>query len=118
MKKTMMALALCLISATIFAGNRRVEVQLPAETPSVTVTIDNKTSVVKPTKAVCQESDNSIICSVFAGKDKASVTLPIAYDTALTFALKIAEFAHDLHIISDIQWSDIQQMYNKQVNGK
>ena len=46
MKKMMMALALCLMSAMVMAGNRQVSTVLPAETPSVTVTLDGKQHVV------------------------------------------------------------------------
>ncbi len=42
MKKTMMALALCLMSATIFAGNRQVSTTLPAETPSDHETVERE----------------------------------------------------------------------------
>ena len=54
MKKMMMALALCLMSAMVMAGNRQVSTALPAHTPSVTVTLDGKQHVVKPTKAYRQ----------------------------------------------------------------
>ena len=54
MKKMMMALALCLMSAMVMAGNRQVSTALPAQTPSVTVTLDGKQHVVKPTKAYRQ----------------------------------------------------------------
>ena len=94
MKKMMMALALCLMSAMVMAGNRQVSTVLPAETPSVTVTLDGKQHVVKPTKATLKEVDASHVeVVVYAGKDNAKVTLPIAYNTILEIGLHAAEWA-------------------------
>ena len=79
MKKMMMALALCLMSAMVMAGNRQVSTVLPAETPSVTVTLDGKQHVVKPTKATLKEVDASHVeVVVYVGKDDAKVTIQIA----------------------------------------
>ena len=47
MKKTMMALALCLMSAMTFAAGRQVTTTLPTSTPAVTLTIDGKKHVVQ-----------------------------------------------------------------------
>ena len=57
MKKTKrfaLAIMACLMSAMVMAGNRQVSTALPAQTPSVTVTLDGKQHVVKPTKAYRQ----------------------------------------------------------------
>jgi hypothetical protein len=52
MKKTMMALSLCLMSVIGFANNRQVVGVLPTNMPSVNLTIDGMNHTVKPTKAV------------------------------------------------------------------
>lgn len=105
MKKTMMVLALCLMSAMIFAGNRQVSTTLPAETPYVVLTLDGKQRIVQPTQAAMREvDDNHVECIVYAGKDKAKVTLPISFDNVLSIGYHALDIAHDLHIISDEQW--------------
>lgn len=75
MKKTIMALSLCLMSVIGFAGNRQMVAALPSNIPSVTLTIDGKAKVVKPTKAIVKEVDDKHVkCTVYANKDKAEVT--------------------------------------------
>ena len=49
MKKVMMALSLCLMSVIGFANNRQMTAVLPSNVPSVSMTIDGKNHVVKPT---------------------------------------------------------------------
>ena len=115
MKKTMMALALCLMSAISFAGNRQVSTTLPAETPSVTLTLDGKQRVVQLTKAAIKEADASHVrCTVYAGKDKAEVLLPISYNTMLELGYKTAEIAHNLNLINAQEWHDICREYQRQ----
>ncbi len=109
MKKVMLVLSLCLMSVFTFAEGRQLVANLPAETPNVSVTLDGKNHVVEPTTAVCQENGNSVICTVYANKDNASVKLPISYDTVLDFAYRAAELSYNLHIITDAQWQDIQK---------
>ena len=111
----MMALALCLMSAISFAGNRQVSTTLPTETPSVTLTLDGKQRVVQPTKAAIKEADASHVrCTVYAGKDKAEVLLPISYDTVLELGYKAAETAYNLNLINAQQWQDICSEYQRQ----
>ena len=118
MKKMMMALALCLMSAMVMAGNRQVSTVLPAETPSVTVTLDGKQHVVKPTKATLKEVDASHVeVVVYAGKDNAKVTLPIAYNTILEIGLHAAEWARGLNVITEDQWEQVYMEYRKQVDS-
>lgn len=118
MKKMMMALALCLMSAMVMAGNRQVSTVLPAETPSVTVTLDGKQHVVKPTKATLKEVDASHVeVVVYAGKDNAKVTLPIAYNTILEIGLHAAEWARGLNVITEDQWEQVYMEYRKQVGS-
>lgn len=118
MKKMMMALALCLMSAMVMAGNRQVSTVLPAETPSVTVTLDGKQHVVKPTKATLKEVDASHVeVVVYAGKDNAKVTLPIAYNTILEIGLHAAEWARGLNVITEDQWEQVYHEYRKQVGS-
>ena len=118
MKKMMMALALCLMSAMVMAGNRQVSTVLPAETPSVTVTLDGKQHVVKPTKATLKEVDASHVeVVVYAGKDNAKVTLPIAYNTILEIGLHAAEWARGLNVITEDQWEQGYMEYRKQVGS-
>ena len=118
MKKMMMALALCLMSAMVMAGNRQVSTVLPAETPSVTVTLDGKQYVVKPTKATLKEVDASHVeVVVYAGKNNAKVTLPIAYNTILEIGLHAAEWARGLNVITENQWEQVYMEYRKQVGS-
>ena len=118
MKKMMMALALCLMSVISMAGNRQVSTVLPAETPSVTVTLDGKQHVVKPTKATLKEVDASHVeVVVYAGKDNAKVTLPIAYNTILEIGLHAAEWARGLNVITEDQWEQVYHEYRKQVGS-
>ena len=118
MKKMMMALALCLMSAMVMAGNRQVSTVLPAETPSVTVTLDGKQHVVKPTKATLKEVDASHVeVVVYAGKNNAKVTLPIAYNTILEIGLHAAEWARGLNVITEDQWEQVYMEYRKQVDS-
>ena len=58
MKKTMMALSLCLMSVIGFANNRQVVGVLPTNMPSVNLTIDGKNHTVKPNKVVVKEEDD------------------------------------------------------------
>ena len=114
MKKMMMALALCLMSAITFAENRQVSTALPAETPSVILNLDGQKHVIKPNKAAVKEIDaQHVECTVFAGKDKASVTLPIGFDNLLTLSKCAAEMARNLHIISEQQWQEIENEYQR-----
>ena len=116
MKKTMMALSLCLMSVIGFAGNRQMVAALPSNIPSVKLTIDGKAKVVKPTKALVKEvDDNHVKCIVFSNKDKAEVTLPISYDTILQLGEKVAEVFHALNIVTDKQYEDFLWWYNHQV---
>ena len=116
MKKTMMALSLCLMSVIGFAGNRQMVAALPSNIPSVTLTIDGKAKVVKPTKAFVKEvDDNHVKCIVFSNKDKAEVTLPISYDTILQLGEKVAEVFLALNIVTDKQYEDFLWWYNHQV---
>ena len=113
-----MALALCLMSAMVMAGNRQVSTVLPAETPSVTVTLDGKQHVVKPTKATLKEVDASHVeVVVYAGKNNAKVTLPIAYNTILEIGLHAAEWARGLNVITEDQWEQVYMEYRKQVGS-
>lgn len=119
MKKTMMALALCLMSAMTFAAGRQVTTTLPASTPAVTMTIDGKKHVVQPNKATMQEvGDNQVRCIVYAGREKAEVTLPIAYDTMLDLGAKVAELCHSMGIASDAQYDEFQKWYTQQKGRK
>ena len=116
MKKTIMALSLCLMSVIGFAGNRQMVATLPSNIPSVTLTIDGKAKVVKPTKAIVKEVDDKHVkCTVYANKDKAEVTLPISYDTILQLGEKVAEVFHALNIVTDKQYEDFLWWYNHQV---
>ena len=116
MKKTMMALALCLMSALCFANNRQVTAVLPANVPSVHMTIDGKNHIVKPTKAMIKEVDEKHVrCIVFANKDKAEMTLPVSYDTVLKLGFYVAELCHTLGIATDKQYNDFLKWYNQQM---
>lgn len=116
MKKMMMALALCLMSAMVMAGNRQVSTALPAETPSVAVTLDGKQHVVKPTKATVKEVDASHVeCVVYAGRDNAKVTLPISYDALLKIGMHAVEVAREFNLITEEQFLQAQKEYRKQV---
>jgi hypothetical protein len=114
MKKMMMALALCLMSAISFADNRQVSTVLPAETPSVILSLDGQRHVVRPTKAAVREIDAQYVeCIVFAGKDKASVTIPVSFDNLMNFGRQAAELAQNLHIISEQQKQEIEKEYQR-----
>jgi hypothetical protein len=116
MKKTMMALSLCLMSVIGFANNRQVVGVLPTNMPSVNLTIDGKNHVVKPTKAVVREVDDKHVkCIVYANKDKAEVTLPISYDTVLELGARVAELCHTMGIATDKQYADFLKWYNQQM---
>ena len=116
MKKTIMALSLCLMSVIGFANNRQVVGVLPTNMPSITLTIEGKNHVVKPTKAVVREVDDKHVkCIVYANKDKAEVTLPIRYDTVLELGARVAELCHTLGIATDKQYEDFLKWYNKQM---
>ena len=121
MKKTKrfaLAIMACLMSAMVMAGNRQVSTVLPAETPSVTVTLDGKQHVVKPTKATLKEVDASHVeVVVYAGKDNAKVTLPIAYNTILEIGFHAAEWARGLNVITEDQWEQVYHEYRKQVGS-
>ena len=116
MKKTMMALALCLMSAITFAQTRQMVAVLPKNTPSVNLTIDGKAHKVQPTKAIVREVDDKHVkCIVFANKDKAEVTLPVSYDTVLKLGFHVAELCHTLGIATDKQYEDFLKWYNQQM---
>ena len=116
MKKTMMALSLCLMSVIGFANNRQVTALLPNNMPSVSMTIDGKNHTVKPTKAVVKEIDDKHVkCIVYANRDKAEVTLPISYDTILELGARVAELCHGLGIATDKQYADFLKWYNQQM---
>ena len=116
MKKTMMALSLCLMSVICFANNRQVTALLPSNMPSVSMTIDGKNHIVKPTKAVVKEVDDKHVkCIVFANKDKAEVTLPVSYDIVLKLGFHVAELCHTLGIATDKQYEDFLKWYNQQM---
>ncbi len=115
MKKTMMALSLCLMSVIGFADKRQVVGVLPANTPSINVTINGKPHVVKPTQAVIKEVDDKHVkCIVYANKDKAEITLPICYDTMLKMGARVAELCHTMGIATDKQYEDFLMWYNQQ----
>ena len=108
----------CLMSVISMAGNRQVSTVLPAETPSVTVTLEGKQHVVKPTKVIVKEVDASHVeCIVYAGKNNAKVTLPIAYNTILEIGLHAAEWARGLNVITEDQWEQVYHEYRKQVGS-
>ena len=116
MRKTMMALALCLMSAIGFADNRQMVAALPSNIPSVTLTIDGKNKVVKPTKAVVKEvDDRHVKCIVYANKDKAEITLPISYNLILQLGERVAELCHTMNIITEKQYTDFLWWYNHQI---
>jgi hypothetical protein len=116
MKKTMMALSLCLMSVIGFANNRQVVGILPANMPSVNLTIDGKNHTVKPTKAMIKEVDDKHVkCIVFANRDKAELTLPISYDTVLELGARVAELCHTMGIASDKQYEEFLKWYNQQM---
>lgn len=116
MKKVMMALSLCLMSVIGFANNRQVVGVLPANMPSVNLTIDGKNHTVKPTKAVVKEVDDKHVkCIVYANKDKAEVTLPIRYDLVLKLGARVAELCHSFSIVTDKQYEDFLKWYNQQL---
>ena len=116
MKKTMMALSLCLMSVIGFANNRQVVGILPANMPSVNLTIDGKNHTVKPTKAMIKEVDDKYVkCIVFANRDKAEITLPISYDTVLELGARVAELCHTMGIASDKQYEEFLKWYNQQM---
>ena len=115
MKKTMMALALCLMSAIGFAQTRQMVAALPANTPSVNLTIDGKAHKVQPTKAVVREVDDKHVkCIVYAGKDKAETILPISYDIVLDLGARFAEICHSLGVVDDKQYTEFLRRYNQQ----
>ena len=112
----MMALALCLMSVICFAGNRQIVGILPASTPSVNLTVDGKQHTVKPTKAVVKELDEKHVkCIVYAGKNKAEITLPISYNLILQLGERVAELCHTMNIITEKQYTDFLWWYNHQV---
>ena len=116
MKKTMMALSLCLMSVIGFANNRQVVGILPANMPSVNLTIDGKNHTVKPPKAMIKEVDDKHVkCIVFANRDKAEITLPISYDTVLELGARVAELCHTMGIASDKQYEEFLKWYNQQM---
>ena len=116
MKKAMMALSLCLMSVICFANNRQVTALLPSNMPSVSMTIEGKNHIVKPTKAMLKEVDDKHVkCIVFANKDKAEVTLPVSYDTVLKLGFHVAELCHTLGIATDKQYEDFLKWYNQQM---
>ena len=116
MKKTMMALSLCLMSVIGFANNRQVVGILPANMPSVNLTIDGKNHTVKPTKAMIKEVDDKHVkCIVFANRDKAEITLPISYDIFLELGARVAELCHTMGIASDKQYEEFLKWYNQQM---
>jgi hypothetical protein len=116
MKKTMMALSLCLMSVIGFANNRQVVGILPANMPSVNLTIDGKNHTVKPTKAMIKEVDDKHVkCIVFANRDKAEISLPISYDTVLELGARVAELCHTMGIASDKQYEEFLKWYNQQM---
>ncbi len=116
MKKTMMALALCLMSAIGFAAPRQMAAVLPSNTPSVHLTLDGKLHKVQPTKAVLREVDEQHVkCIVYSGKDKAEVTLPVSYDTVLELGARFAEICHSLRVVDDQQYEEFLKWYNKQM---
>ena len=116
MKKTMMVLSLCLMSVIGFANNRQVVGILPANMPSVNLTIDGKNHTVKPTKAMIKEVDDKHVkCIVFANRDKAELTLPISYDTVLELGARVAELCHTMGIASDKQYEEFLKWYNQQM---
>ena len=116
MKKVMMALSLCLMSVIVFANNRQMTVVLPADVPSVSMTIDGKNHQVKPTKAMVKEVDDQHVkCIVFANKDKAEVTLPISYDLVLQLGARVAELCHSLGVATDKQYEAFLRWYNQQL---
>ena len=116
MKKVMMALSLCLMSVIVFANNRQMTAVLPADVPSVSMTIDGKNHQVKPTKAMVKEVDDQHVkCIVFANKDKAEVTLPISYETVLKLGARVAELCHTMGIATDKQYADFLKWYNQQM---
>lgn len=121
MKKTKrfaLAIMACLMSVISMAGNRQVSTVLPAETPSVTVTLEGKQHVVKPTKVIVKEVDASHVeCIVYADKDNAKVMLPIAYNTILEIGLHAAEWARGLNVITEDQWEQVYMEYRKQVGS-
>ena len=115
MKKAMMALALCLMSAIGFAANRQMVTVLPSNTPSVNLTINGQTHKVQPTKAVVKEVDDKHIkCIVYAGQDKAEVILPVTYDMVLKLGAHFAEICHTLNVVSDQQYNAFLKWYNQQ----
>ena len=115
MKKTMMALALCLMSAITFAQTRQMVAILPANTPSVNLTIDGKVHKVQPTKAIVREVDDQHVkCIVYAGKDKAETVLPVKYDTLLELGSRFAEICHSLGVVTDKQYEDFLKWFNQQ----
>lgn len=114
MKKMMMVLAFCLMSATIFAGNRQVATTLPAETPAVTLTLDGQKHSVKPTKAMVKEVDeNHVQCVVYAGKDHASIVFPVGFDNLMGIGYRVLEMARKINIISEEQWQGVVREYNQ-----
>lgn len=116
MKKVMMALALCLMSAIGCAETRQMAAILPTNTPCVSLTIDGNTHKVQLTKAVVREVDDKHVkCIVYAGKDKAEITLPISYNLILQLGERVAELCHTMNIITEKQYTDFLWWYNHQI---
>jgi hypothetical protein len=119
MKKTLMALSLCLMSVIGLANNRQMSTALPADVPSVSLTIDGKSHTVKPTKAVVKEMDaNHVKCVVYANRDKAEVTLPVSYDFVLQLGARVAEFCHTMGLATDQQYQQFQQWFRQQTGNQ
>jgi len=119
MKKLLSILMVVLMSATVLAGNRSTSSNLPANTPSVSVTIDGKQKTVKPSHVLISEKDSTHVnVVVSAGKDKASVTLPISYDVVLETIYNTAVLLHSSHLMSDKAYNDCIKWYNRQTGAE
>ena len=54
---------------------------------------------------------------MYAGKDNAKVTLPIAYNTLWLIGIRVAELARDLNLITEDQMEQVYKEYRKQVGA-
>lgn len=106
------------ISINICAAPREAKAKIPNNSmiPNVEITIDGKTTTVKPTELSVKENDEkSIICTIFGTKNsKAVVKLPISYSKAMDIALRVAQIARDCGLISNKQFDEYIELYKAQ----
>lgn len=111
-------MAAAIMSVAAMAGNRSTSSTLPANTPSVNVTVDGKSKAVKPDHVAIVEKDATHTeITISAKKDKATVSVPVGYNTVMDWAMKAAELLKVCGLMNNDDYQKCIYWYEHQIGA-